>query len=782
MKSMWCAVSPVALASAIVMSAGPALAQSAAAELQGVEPKQAAAPGDSSAETALGEVVVTARRRAERLQDVPVAVTAVSGAALKEQNIVQVQQLQRTVPGLTIQSSAFGGNVLQVAIRGQRQFDPYLTKDPAVAVYFAEVVQNRPQGLNSGLFDLDSVQVLKGPQGTLFGRNTTGGAMIITPAAPTREFEGYVTAGYGNYDALRLEGAVNLPLNEWAQARFAGAFTRRDGFTRNVTTGQRLDDEHKDNWRFSLRLTLLDGFENWTVISGFDAVENGVGYKLTDVIPGIGFGSAPNVVAELQRSNALPFHSTTSDMFMHTSVRTLSVSNVTEYKLGRGATLKNILGYRSVTSHIPFDLDGSSLTSVDAVGRRVPFFPSREDMNENQYSDELQLLGSAFGNSLDYIVGGYYFLERGRDRQTSGGQGGVTTGGVYQGDRVTIADPIKNESYSVFAQVTYRVPYIEGLSLTLGGRNNEDRRELTSENQISNGACRLTNPAGALLRPCESSLKKAFSRFTYTFSADYKVTPDVLLYFAHRAGYRSGGFNISATSPVQFTPFRPEDVKDYEIGLKSTFRVADGSGRLNLAGYSQDYSNIQRNQGSLINGIFTQTIVNAASAKIKGFEAELALNPWRFLDVGVNLAHIDAHYSTWVSNGADISGSQFAGTPEWTASASIGLHYDLEELGELGVRANIYHQTKTNISDNNFLVAQGRVSPSSVIKPYSLVSGRIELRNVGGSAATVSLWGDNLLDETYYAGGTDLAGTGLGYTAKFLGAPRTYGVEVNYKF
>lgn len=728
---------------------------------------------------------MTARRREESLQDVPIAISAVSGADLAAANVVQVQDVQQKVPGLTIQASSFGSNVLQLSIRGQRQFDPYITKDPAVAVYFADVVQNRPQGLNAALYDIASVQVLKGPQGTLFGRNTTGGAMIITPEAPSPDFEGYVVGSYGNYDARRLEGAVNLPLSDWAQLRVAGVLQRRDGFTKSVTTGQRLDDEHKDSWRVSLRLVPGDGrFENRTVVSGFSADENGIGYKLYGRLPGVGFADRPDVVAELERNRALPFHSTTADLFMKTEIDTLSVSNITEYEFSGAALLRNIAGYRYVDSHIPFDLDGSALVQNYLNGPQQ-VAPSREDMRVRQYSDELQLLGTVLDGRLDYIFGGFYFLEKGRDRQTSGGLLGIQSAGVYQGARVTFADPIRNESYSVFAQGTFRIT--ESLSVTVGGRQNWDDRELTLRSIVGepSGACRLTGFSAEEQANCSATRKTSFDSFTYTLSADYEIVPDVLVYIAHRKGYRTGGFNISATSPEALAPFRPEIVKDYEVGLKTSFDMGGGYGTFNVAAYDQDYKDIQRNQGFFNeSGTYVQTIVNAASAKIRGFEVEIDLHPDPLVDFGMNVSHIDAKYASWVDarTGTDLSQSQFAGTPEFTMSGYIGLNIPAGSMGELGIRGDVFHQSKTNISDNNYFAAQDRVSPTSILAAYTLVNGRVELRDIAETNITLSAWAKNLLDNQYYVGGTELANTGFGFTADFMGPPRTYGLEVRYSF
>src|SRR3546814_700360 len=220
---------------------------------------------------------------------------------------------------------------------------------------FRSVVQNRPQGINSGLFDLESVQVLKGPQGTLFGRNTTGGAVLISPVTPTDEFEGYVTAGVGNYAARRLEGALNIPITETLAVRLAGSLVRRDGYTRSVTTGQKLDDQHKDSYRVSVRWTPTDNIENRLVATWFEADENGSAYKLLTVVPSV-LGPTINAsnlsifpvpvrastrgitldgfLADFARTQNLPFHSTTSDLLLDTDIRTFTVSNVTEVDLG----------------------------------------------------------------------------------------------------------------------------------------------------------------------------------------------------------------------------------------------------------------------------------------------------------------------------------------------------------------------------------------------------------------------------------------------------------------
>ncbi|WP_079246993.1 TonB-dependent receptor [Sphingomonas turrisvirgatae] len=765
-------------AAGAVLAGGNASAQTAEA----TPVAEQEAPPEAVQSGVSGDIVVTARRREERLQDVPIAVTAVTGETLAQANIVQLGDLQTKVPGMTMTPSAFGSNILQVAIRGQRQYDPYITKDPAVAVYFADVVQNRPHGLNSSLFDLESIQVLKGPQGTLFGRNTTGGAVIIAPKAPTDRFEGYALASYGNYEAVRLEGAVNIPVNDSLSVRVAGAIARRDGFTRNLTTGQRLDDEHKNSWRVSIRFAPGDVFENRLVVSGFEADENGTGYKfyayrkgsITDqFVTAIDPGGLDRELALLA---TLPFHTTLSNEVLSTRIKTFSLSNVSELKAGDDITIKNIFGYRTVHSTTNFDLEGS----------RYNFFPSFEDMRERQFSNEFQVLGTALGGSLDYIVGAFWFFERGSDRQISDT---FTNYAPLKAVRTSFADPITNEAYSVFAQATWRLAFLEGVSVTAGVRQNWDERSVFARSQ-TNGVCRLVTAdvGGTPLNPCAKQLSATFDNLTYTGTIDWKVTPDVLLYLSHRKGYRTGGFNFGGGRPSELLPFRPEEVKDFELGFKSKFNFAGARGIFNVAAYSQDYKDIQRTIGFFVPNttppVFVNSILNAAAATIRGVEADLTFEPVRNFEIGGNVSYIDARYKGFVdqATGADLSGSAFAGTPEWAMGGFAALTLPLPgDGGEVLIRGDVYHQTTSNYADANYDPSIRAPSLASRIPPYTVVNGRIEWRNAFGKPVSLALFGRNLLNEEYIVGGTDIT-LNVGYAGVILGAPRTYGIEAKFSF
>ncbi|MHB9881308.1 TonB-dependent receptor [Pacificimonas sp. ICDLI1SI03] len=763
----------------------PAFAQSSQGEDKAsatAEIPPAAEPaGETVARTDGNDIIVTARRRAERLQDVPIAVSALSSDELTRANITQVSDIQLKVPGLTMTPSPFGSNILQVAIRGQRQFDAYITKDPAVAVYFADVVQNRPQGLNAALFDIESVQVLKGPQGTLFGRNTTGGAVIITPVEPKPVFGGYVTAGLGNYDAKRLEGAINIPLTDDLAVRAAGSITRRDGFTRNYTTGQRLDDDHKNSWRISALWMPGTMFENRLVLNGFEADENGTAYKLYAYRPGsltetyVNSTDPGGLDRELDDLAALPFHSTLSNEVLSTKITTFTLSNVSELSLGN-ATLKNIFGYRRVKSNTNFDLEGS----------RYDFFSSREDMQERQYSNEIQLLGTAFQDRLDYIVGAFYFYEKGSDYQRSDSFAGF---GPLEAVRESFADPITNEAYSFFGQVTYRPAFVEGVSLTGGIRQNYDVRSLFARSR-TNGICRLVDAdvGGTPLDPCVKQLSEKFKKLTYTLSADWKVTDDVLVYLAHRKGYRTGGFNFGGGRPSELLPFRPEIVKDFELGLKSSWYVGNVRSRLNIAAYSQDYTDIQRSVGFFVPNtsppVYVNSIINAASARIRGVEADITIDPSNYFELGGSVSYIDATYKqfTDLSSGADLSGSAFAGAPKWAFSANASWTLPLAPaIGDMILHGDVYHQSTSNYADVNFDPSIGAPSLSSRIPPFTLVNARVELADALGTSLSVAAFAKNLLDEEYIGGGTDIT-LNVGFAGVILGAPRTYGLEATYRF
>jgi iron complex outermembrane receptor protein len=750
-----------------------------------VETALQSAPGAAIEEGAAGgsDIVVTARRREEKLQDVPVAVTVLSTEAIREANLERFDDLQRTVPALQIQGTSNGNATPAFTIRSQRNSDAPITLDPAVSIYFAEVPQARPQGLTGGLFDLQSIQVLKGPQGTLFGRNSTGGAIVLTPAAPTDKFEGYARATLGNYDTHNFEAVVNAPLADWAALRIGGQINRHDGYVRNVMGG-RLNNAHNGALRGSLKLTPADTLTNTTVVNYFSSDESGPALRSRFVGP-ISTTFFPGLVAANTRSNARDFWTVANNIPGRVAIKNTLVSNITELKLG-GVTLKNVAGYRRVKSRLTIDIDGTELQ----------VYRIRNIITSKQYSNELQLLGQALDDRLDYIAGAFYFQEKAFEDDTS-----FRAAAVANAAQLNLSN-IDNVSKSLFTQATLRVPGFEGLSLTAGGRYTWDKRELTSRGQAGTYnpldfstavTCSLRSATNVVLDPCVRNLKKNFRKFTYTLTVDYKVAPDILIYAAHRSGYRSGGFNARATSALLAVPFEPENVKDFELGVKSEFQLSDDvRARFNIAAYHQDYKNIQRSVGGTdTTGAFIGTTVrNAASATIKGIEPELTLNFGRALTVNTYYSYSRGKYKSYpaprFSGGViiidDLSPSPFAGAPKHSGGATVTWRLPLaDEAGDVKLIGNYYAQSKTYGSDNTYTVAGG-ISPFGVVPRYQLVNGRIQWDGVLGTAFSAAGYVRNLFKEKYITSALDTVNVGLGTSAATVGDPRTFGVELGYRW
>jgi len=735
--------------------------------------QEAPGPRNTEAESsALSEVVVTARRRAEDIMAVPVAVSVLGGDALRQKSVQTVADVARNVPSFQMQPQAQGKNNMAYTIRSQRQSESVLTQDLSVAVYFADVTLARSQGANGALFDLSSVQVLKGPQGTLFGRNTTGGAVLVTPQSPTDTFEGYVVGRLGNYNQQFLEGVVNVPVNDRLQLRAGGQISKRDGYVKNLFDGRKLDDENTYSWRLSVRAEPIDNLYNNFIVNAYHVDENGAGPVLAAATPPA-TSLFPGVAASIAKQQAAGYYRTNSDFASMAKIQSTLISNTTEYTLG-DVTLKNIFGYRYLSAAITQDVDGSPF----------PIFPAYDFVHEHQYSDELQVQGRAFDSRLNYIVGLYYFFEQGSN---TNGNAPLNTERKSTGD-------IRNVSKSVFAQIDYNIR--PNLSLTLGGRQTWDRREITWHNfagPTQGGVsgpyvCALTTQAGVRLNPCTRHAEADFDKPTYTISLDWRPTPDILFYGAHRSGYRAGGFNLRANTPAQSIPFRPENVKDYEVGAKTRWGFGDVRGTFNVAAYHQEYKNIQRQSSLIINGLFAGSVIgNAAAAEIDGIELEGTVSPISGLEIGGFFSYSDPRYKSYPevqSNGSilNLTNAPFAGAPRYSGGASIQYRIDAGDTGAFVLNTSIYAQTHTYAHDGSISRITLQPLPLARLKGWSVVNARVEWNEIMGSRLSAAVFGRNLLNRHYAQAGLDLIDNQLGTLTYWYGAPRLYGVEVKMAF
>jgi iron complex outermembrane receptor protein len=734
---------------------------------------------DSEARPLLEEVTVTARRREESNQRVPVAITSVSGDALQNASVQRVEELRFVAPSLQVSPTPFGNAVPGYTIRGQRQLESLATQDPSVVVYFADVPMMRPHATNGAFFDIDSVQVLKGPQGTLFGRNTTGGAVLINPKRPTHDFGGEIAVGFGNYGEVNGTGVLNVPAGDTLSIRAAGTIRQSDGYTRNLVNGKMLDED--DNWaaRLGVLWSPTESLDIYTVFQKirFDAAASG--WRLLAVNPAGAYSTFPGVTAQLQQTLATlqnsSWHTVANDAGITEQADSWSLSNTITWNV-RGVTLKNIAGYRDVETFARFDYDGSAVTVTGAGTGPVSLFNSQNTLDGYQWSEEFQVLGTALADNLDWIVGAFWFKEDNYDDQRSD----------LFGRRANVGTGI-NESRSLFAQGSYKIAAVEGLSVTAGYRHSWDDRELISQNQIQALtqpalACRLRNTDGTIPDPCRRVSKLDGDEPTYTLGVDYQLTGQTLLYLTYRHGYRSGGLQLRANLETERPTFDPETVDDYELGLKTTFGVGDGQLRINTALFNSDYKDIQRTLSYIPTGAqaLSTAVLNAANATIRGGEVEVAYAPTDRLEISGFYSYTDASYDSFAPPGSitlpipgrALKDNKFAMLPKTTASARVRYTQPLADAGALSAQLSWYRQDEFEMTDIN--------DPNGRIPAYSLMNAALDWRDVMGKTIDLRAYVKNLTDEEYGTGGTSVWTTG--FVTTLLGPPRTYGFEMRYRF
>ncbi len=731
----------------LALIARPALAQEAGTAP--AEPSAAAEAG--AADEGLQDIVVTARRRDESLQRVPLAVTAISGQELVQANVTRMENLGQVAPALIVAPTQGRTNVPGFAIRGQRQDTVFLTNDASVGIYFADAVQGRAFGLAQSLYDLESVQVLKGPQGTLFGRNTTGGAILFQPQRPNLDrFEGYAQARYGNYDRFDIQGALNLPINDVLAARVAFNRTRMDGFVRVVSTGDRRNSEHTDSVRATVLLRPGPSFSNTFYVDYFESDASGAAQRLTAVNPAGTAQRLFNLQAILDQQNRDfgPFD-TDAEAPVYSRGSNLGFTNVSVADLSDRLTVKNILNFRRIRSTEAQDQDGTAASVLSVL-----------DIAEvDQITEELQFQGRTADDRLTVIAGGYFFEE--------------------SGTRFVLVDAVRgpinprsqrstNTSQSLFVQGDYRI--VDNLTLTLGGRYTWETRDFAQElRSASTNACIFCNASRASWRAP-----------TYTVSLSWQIDRDRLLYAATRRGFRSGGFNSGASNAAAAAPFNPEFVTDYEIGFKADWQLGGSQLRTNVAVYRTNYTDIQRSLTIPINNSPVVSIFNAASANITGFELEAKFIPVPGIEVNASTAFTDTSYNEFqyrdvAGNLIDQSANRFAYIPRWTyrLDARARLYRSAGDQNELSISANYYWQSSVFFSEFN--------GPLNRQSSYGLLGARLELRNAGGSGFTAALWARNLTNTLYAPGASDQF-TGLGLVYESYGEPRMYGAEMSFRF
>jgi iron complex outermembrane receptor protein len=763
---------------------------------------RAATPADTGPE----EVIVTARRRDESLASVPIAITAIGAEQLVQRSIRTDADLQLSAPGLTIRQTQ-GNNSLTYSIRGQSA-DTFSGSPSAVIAYLNEVPLTI--GSASSFYDLESVQVLKGPQGTLFGRNTTGGAVLYTTARPTDKTEALARIRVGNISLREVEGMVNVPFSDAVMLRGAFDVIERDGYIDNLLNGDALGELRRKSGRLTLTFKPNESFENTTFVQYTDVggTNTGASYTYSVYQPGdtnngfplatgsgflfspaldFGFGAGawnaylaahpdafaaglPAYVDEQQRIG--PYKTRHPGGAKHEG-RDLNASNTTTFEVSETLTIKNILGASSSKTDSEQPQLGAPFVTI--LTANVNTGRSGNELEVDSISDELQLQGEALGGDLSYIAG-YYFQHMQSD--TLWPQTYFDVSPALAPVTATNNFRIRNETNAVYTQGTYDLgALLENLGFTAGLRYTWEH---VSIEQLREG------DAFALFGAAKQS--NTFEDPSWEAGFEYQATSSVFTYLKTRGSFRSGGFNGSA-DPVNATAtgggnvFNSENTRDVEAGLK--FR-GDAFGRpatLNLAVYKQWIEDVQRVEFPDPDGPGGRASIavtaNVPKGEVKGVELEASIRAASWLELGISGALTDAEFT---DNEVRLFGTNYAYGPvgdtpkrSGVAFVQIGLPTG-GNAGELSLRGEIYAQTEQYFSN-----AAASIGPGTQLPGYELINARLSWGEIFGSKFSAALFGKNLSDETYFVGGMTLA-SALGHNAAAVGEPRTYGFEMSYRY
>ena len=772
-----------------------------------------AAPAAANAATS--DIVVTAQRREEKLSKVPVSIVAFGAEALKTRNITSEQDMASLVPGLQVKNGQ-NSNQLSFSLRGQT-LDPFSGTSPAVLTYVNEAPYT-PGNTATAFFDMGSIQVLKGPQGTLFGRNATGGAVLYSTPMPGDEFAGYVIARGASRDYGQIQAAIDVPLiKDVLKARFAFDATRGNGYITNLNTGNTLGDKNSRSGRATFVFTPVDNLKN-TLIVQYDNVKGSEGegglwnYYSTPTIPGntasqyrsdgtthVGNTYAPGLsdtLAAIYANNNAPVkpgffpggvegyaafsHAHPYQVWLQYDLphraENFFTSNTTEVKIGDDMKVKNIFSYMKGVANTPGNLAGGpfgGLWLYNVTGYLNTGTPGGEHFKSETLSDELQVQGKFLNEKVNYTAGLFYSSQHRKELIP-----------IDIGGDLGLAVPIADISYAyrnretskaIYAQFSGQV--IDGLTATLGGRYTWETVGLTQ----SLGNVFGINPANG---NADQSTK--FSAPAWTFSLNYQIDPRNMIYFAQRGSFRSG--NINGTVAPFFDPvsghtaniFTNEYVHDFEVGYKFNGRIMGAPTQFNFAAYDEIVKHCQHALYAIVGGQPAGFTVNVPECVTKGIEldANSAVTDW--LSVGYNLAYTDSKYTQGtvpVPFAGNLVVDTVPDSPKWSGSANVDIKFPVpDRLGKVDLRTDFYGQSHTYFSSTN-----GTSTPGTKLPGYTTLGMRLNWKEINQSRVSAAVYVRNLGDKTYYIAGYAL-GASSGLNTAIPGEPRTIGAELSVKF
>ena len=702
--------------------------------------------------TTLDKITVTARKREETLQEVPVAVTAFTPEVLDKLNIKDIGDLDAQVPNLTIYAARGSSSTATAYIRGVGQADPLWGVDPGVGIYLDDVYIARPQGALLDVFDVGRIEVLRGPQGTLYGKNTIGGAIkYISRGLPT-ETEGFAQISVGNYNQLDAKAAIGGSIggpDSGLRARVAVASMNRDGYGENRFSGQEVSDKEINSARFQLGAYAGDDFDVQFAVDWMDDQSGVRGAKML----------APNPLAPAYPPLDDPYDIRSGMRNINDTVMK-GASATVNWRPNEDWAFKYVIAKLESDTETNIDFDTTPLTLVDV----------RAFYSDSQVSHELQANYDGGGRARG-VMGIYGF------DGDAGGQvlnhffnplGAITLTNPLYGDTQGV---VNTSSIAFYTDWTFDLT--DKLKLDVGARYTDEDKHAIALNRF------YTDLSYSTAWGTAANFDKTvnFKNVSPKISLDYQVTPDIMVYGLASRGFKSGGYNIRANTtavPRSGEPFDDEQVDSFEVGSKMAF--FDQRLFLNLAAFHNVYKDIQLSvftSYTLPNGSqsFFGDFTNAGKGTVNGAEIEYQWLPNEHWLISGNLAWLDAKYDEFITSGVNVADSQrFTNAPEFSGALNVEWRTPLANGGNLSARVGYSYQSEVWPTTD--------LSPAIKQDGYGLVGAGV-IWKVNDSWQ-LSLQGSNLADEEYRTTGYNIAAYGV--LTGFYGPPRQYTLTARYDF
>jgi iron complex outermembrane receptor protein len=738
-----------------------------------------AAPAQETA-PALEEIVVTAQRREESLQSVPVAVTALDTESLERHQILDLNDVATLVPNLWMETNTGLSSGSRASMRGLGEDESFFTSDTPVGIYVDDVYIPRQTGALFDLYDVERIEVLRGPQGTLYGRNTSAGAIKLVSRKPTQDTQGSAEVSVGDYGRFDIRAGLSGGLTETLSGQVAVLSRQHDGYATNLVNGAEVNDQDVLAGKVTLR---YQPTENLDALLSYDQIrERSTPGYATGVLLLPPDGLGPWDAAQ-QVDGDDDVHTLLSDLTnpindLDQRGTSLNVS----WDVG-AVTLKSITAWRELEQTILLDGDGQNT----CFGDPLPCLHLFQDQDQDQFSQELQVQGNGFDERLNYIVGAYYFNESNQQR--------TETIILSQFGENPYADTsLDTDSIAAFASVTWS--FTEALDLTLGARWTRDSKDFASavfestgeprvvcvaadgSQALSVGPCDGGSPPGSFTDELSRTIDKSWSDVSPRLALDYQLTEDAMLYGSVSKGFKSGAFDgrESGLALYSLQPIEPETSIAYEVGTKAEW--LDRRLRTNLAVFQTDIDDLQGTGTNQATGTFTRFSVG--DARTRGAELEVEAAPVEQLSLTASVGWLDTEFTTINFDQQVDCGPVGTGNKDLEMKFSPSLSTYLSGLYRIPIArmASAVEIGADWTRKSSFYHSSCNPVPSRE-DGYDIVNAQVALVTDDGRwrfAAAVQ----NVADEDYAAG--QILIPGLGFNAIYFNPPRTWNVSARYSF